>query len=51
MDKIKRLNCEIETLKSLFLEQAKKLATSVEYKPPLTPEEAWGSFYEQYLQG
>lgn len=51
LEKIKSFDCNIERLKGLFLVCAKMVEKSVKYNPPITLEEAWEKFYEQYLQG
>lgn len=47
---IKNFNYNIGILKGLFIGHAKGIAKSIQYKPPLTPEEAWEKFYNQYTK-
>lgn len=47
LEKIKSFDYDIEILKGLFIGQAKGVARSIKYTPPLTPEEAWRKLEQQ----
>lgn len=50
MKRIEKFNYDIEILKGLFYFYAKEQNIMLSYKPPITIDEAWKLFEEQYLE-
>jgi hypothetical protein len=50
IEEIRKFNYNIGILKGLFIGHAKGITKSIQYKPPITPEEAWEKFYNQYTK-